>query len=72
MRKRSAEDVLKMMIELLTLYIEELAEYKNVAGQQFEYGEKTAYTECLEWIQTWKNAEINGLNFEIESRYSLD
>ena len=72
MEKRNAEDVLKMMIEMLVLYVEELAEYKNEAGQQFEYGEKTAYTECLEWIKSWKDAKTNGLNFEIESRYPLD
>lgn len=72
MEKRDAEEVLKTMIELLILYVEELAECKNVAGQEFEYGEKTAYTECLEWIERWEDAKNNGLNFEVESRYPLD
>lgn len=71
MRKKNAEEVLEMMIELLLLYLEELFEYKDVEGQQFQYGERTAYTECLEWIQMWKYAELNGLDFDIEKRYPL-
>lgn len=71
MQKRSAEEVLEMMIERLLLYLEELCEYKNAAEQQFEYGERTAYTECLEWIQQWKDAERKGLNFNIEKVYPL-
>ena len=71
MQKRSAEEVLEIMIDLLLLYIDELFEYKDVAGQQFQYGERLAYTECLEWIQEWKYAEINGLDFDIEKRYPL-
>ena len=71
MEKRSAEEVLEMMIELLLIYIDELFEYKDVAGEQFQYGERTAYTECLEWIQLWKYAAINGLDFDIEEKYPL-
>lgn len=71
MQKRSAEEVLEILIELLLLYLEELFEYKDVEGQEFQYGERTAYTECLEWIQEWKYAAINGLNFDIEKKYPL-
>ena len=71
MQRKNAEEVLEMMIELLVLYLEELFEYKDVEGQQFQYGERTAYTECLEWIQEWKYAGINGLDFDIEKRYPL-
>ena len=71
MQKRSAEEVLEIMIDLLLLYIDELFEYKDIEGQQFQYGERLAYTECLEWIQEWKYAEINGLDFDVEKRYPL-
>ncbi len=72
MRKRSAEEVLKTMIERLTLYLEELSKCGAVAGELFQYGEKTAYTECLEWIRFWEYAEDYSLDFEVESRYPLD
>lgn len=71
MKKRSAEEVLEILIDLLLLYIDELFAYKDVEGQQFQYGERLAYTECLEWIQEWKYAEVNGLDFDIEKRYPL-
>ena len=71
MYERSAEEVLEMMIEILLGYLEELFEFKDEAGQQFEYGERLAYTECLEWIQKWKYAKINGLDFDIEKKYPL-
>ena len=71
MKKKSAEEVLEMMIELLLIYVEELFEYKDIEGQQFQYGERLAYTECLEWIQMWKYAPINGLDFDIEKRFPL-
>ncbi len=71
MRKRNAEEVLAGLINLLLMHIEELFKYKNVEGQQFQYGERTAYTECLELIQEWEYAEVNGLDFEIEKDYPL-
>jgi hypothetical protein len=71
MYERSSEEVLERMIEILLNYIEELFDYKDEEGQQFQYGERLAYTECLEWIQEWKYAKINGLDFDIEKRYPL-
>lgn len=68
---KSAEDVLKKLIGILLLYLEELSGYKDVEGQQFEYGERLAYTECLECIQLWKRAKKYGLDFDIEKKYPL-
>lgn len=71
MGTKSAEEVLEMMIRTLLVYIEELFEYKDTKDQQFQYGERSAYTECLEWIQSWRYAKINGLDFDIEQKYPL-
>ena len=71
MHKKNAEEVLEIMIKILKMYIEELFEFKNVEGEQFQYGERVAYTECLELLQEWKYAAINGLDFDVEARYPL-
>ena len=71
METKSAEEVLEMMIKTLLVYLEELFEYKDIKTQQFQYGERLAYTECLEWIQSWEKAKINGLDFDIEQKYPL-
>ena len=71
MQKQDAEVILKGMIECILLYLDELKEFQNCEKQQFQYGERTAYTECLEWIQLWAFAEENGLDFDIEKRYPL-
>ena len=71
MEKRSAEEVLNWMIRRLTSYLEELAECTDCVEEQFVYGEKTAYTECLEWIEHWEQAEAHGLDFDVEKRYPL-
>lgn len=71
LQTKNAEDILKKLIDLLLLYLEELSEYKDTKEQQFEYGEKLAYTECLECIQLWEHANQNGLGFDIEKRYPL-
>lgn len=72
MRKRNAEEVLGFMIERLLAYIEELKEYQDEAGEQFEYGERVAYTECIEWIEGWEKSKERGLNFNIEEKYPLE
>ena len=58
------------MVQRLTAYLEELREAR-AAGEDFAYGEKTAYTECLELIQLWEGAKENGLDYEIEKKYPL-
>lgn len=71
MKKRSAKEVLESVIELLLKYISELFEYKDSETYQFQYGERTAYTECLEYIRQWEYAEACGLDFDIEEKYTL-
>ncbi|MBS5023627.1 MAG: hypothetical protein KH054_10795 [Firmicutes bacterium] len=56
------------MISTFTDYLRELSEKEN---DEFGYGEKTAYVECLEIIQQWEKAKENGLDYEIEKFFSL-
>ncbi len=63
----NSEQVLEYMIELLLEYVDELFCENN----DFCYGERTAYTECLEIIQYWKKAKFKGLDFDIEKKYPL-
>lgn len=71
MQKLNSMDLLKYMIELLTSYLEELSDIQDLPEQEFSYGEKTAYTECLEILSLWEDAKENGLNYEVEKRFPL-
>ena len=71
MEKKSAEETLKVVIDRIVVSLEELGEVGDSEKEQFQYGEKTAYVECLEWIQLWISADENGLDFEIEKRFPL-
>lgn len=66
-----AKEVLEHMAERLLEYLEELKDIKPDDADCFGYGERTAYTECLEMIQLWENAKQAGLDFEIEKKYPL-
>ena len=68
--KRSAKEVLEYMASVLLMYLEELSGVGS-SDDPFLYGEKTAYTECLEWVQIWDEAEKNSLDFHVETRYPL-
>lgn len=68
MQKKSATQVLKDMIMLLTEYLTELS---NSDSTEFVYGEQTAYVECLEFLSHWEHAEENGLDFDVEKRFPL-
>lgn len=71
MKKKNATELLSMIISLLITYLEELSDATSLDVDQFSYGEKTAYTECLEWLQLWNFAESFGLNFDVEERFPL-
>ena len=66
-----AEEILAYLAGLLMMYLEELKDAKGAGENSFQYGEQTAYTECLEIIQVWKGATKIGLDFDIEKRYPL-
>ena len=52
--------------------LKELQKIKSDDENHVAYGEKTAYVECLEWLQTvWEDAKKNGLNFDIEKVFPL-
>ena len=67
----TAEEVLKYMIKILLEYIEDLKDFKYEPLEMFCYGERLAYTECLEIIQKWDKAKLFGLHFNIEQKYPL-
>lgn len=69
--KQSADEVLKDMIGLLLQYVDELSKEQSDKNAEFAYGERTAYTECLEMLQKWENAEAAGLDFDVEEKYPL-
>lgn len=63
------EEIYDYLKELLLFYLEDLKDVKEDA--LFAYGEKTAYTECLEILQCWEHAATKGLDFDIEEKYPL-
>lgn len=71
MQKKNAEKILKDLIELLKNYLTDLSDITDEPNAQFEYGEKCAYTECLEFIQWWKKATKNGLDIDIEKNFPI-
>ncbi len=71
MQKKNANQVLIDMIALLNHYLIELSDIRDTPNQQFAYGEKTAYTECLEILSQWEHAKENGLEGNIETLFPL-
>ncbi len=68
MKKLTAEETLKYVAEKLNY---SLAELQGVEEEDFIVGERTAYVECLEWLQRWERAAENGLGYDIEKRFPL-
>ena len=64
----NAEDVIVYLIDLLTDYLDELDTYEQ---NDFTLGEKTAYVETLEILQSWKDAKSHGLDYRIEDKYKI-
>lgn len=71
MKKLNSYETLIYIIDLFTYYLDQLIDVKDVDDEQFLYGEKTAFVECLEVIQYWEGASKNGLDYKIEERYPL-
>lgn len=69
MKKMTADEILKYIIELFIYYLNSSEKEYNSDG--FVFGERTAYVECLEIIQYWEHSHINGLNFDIEKRFPV-
>ena len=60
MKKHTAHDILIKITETLLKYLEELSCLEK--SNEFAYGERVAYIECLEIIQVDKFVEL-GYNF---------
>lgn len=71
MQKKTAEQTLLYMIQVLSTYLVELLDVHDDQPDQFAYGEKTAYTECLEIIAKWEHAQRYGLNGNVEEHFPL-
>ncbi len=65
----TAEQALAYLIKTLETNLLELLEldHKN----EFVVGEWYAYTECLEMITRWKEANKFGLDYEPEKRFNI-
>ena len=71
---KKSEEILANLIELLTTYLTELNGARvDAPKDQFAYGEKTAYVECLEYLAEWEGAVAYGLKSadDVERRYPL-
>ncbi len=55
--------------EYLESCLEEL--YEEEDTNDFIYGEKTAYVDCLELLQKTMGTQITGVNYVVEERYPL-
>ncbi len=71
MKKYTAEELVRYMIRLFFMYVKELYACEDGENAQFIYGERTAYTECLEILRMWERAEACGFDFDIENIFPL-
>ncbi len=71
MKEKTAVETLIYLIDLLVSYLEDFKNRNNLCNNEFILGERTAYVECLEILQMWKDAFKNGLNFDIEKRFPI-
>lgn len=71
MKKFTAEEVMEELLATVMESLEDLTDVRNALGEQFAYGEKTAFVEIAEILQRWEKASAYGLNFNIEDKYPL-
>ena len=70
MEEKNAVALVTYMTVLLKEYLEDLSEVADTRAEQFLYGEKIAYIECLEILQGWMKKDA-ALDNEIERKYRL-
>lgn len=63
--KDREEDLLTYLTDLFEEYLFELKETKKRTENQFAYGEKVAYTECLDLIRMWRESQKRKLDFSV-------
>lgn len=68
MSNKTDEEVLLILKDTIEISLEEISALKRTS---FLFGEKMAYVECLEIIQSWEKAKEIGLNYDIEERYPV-
>ena len=71
MKKLCAEDALAYLVKNLLNNLEELRAVGRDHENQFAFGEKTAYVECLEMLCLWVGAEKIGLDADVERCFPL-
>lgn len=71
MKQLTAKETLSYVIRVVTEYLNEIQRQDPNNQDDFTYGAKTAYVECLEMIQFWEEADNEGLDYNIEDLYPL-
>ena len=67
----NAEKTLSYAINHLLTNLQELSDISDCPSQAFDFGQKTAFVECLEMLQFWTEAKDGILNFDIEEKFPL-
>ncbi len=63
--KDREEDILTYLTDLFEEYLSELKEIKEEDENQFAYGEKVAYMECLDLIRMWRESQKRKVDFSV-------
>ncbi len=67
-----AEKTLSYAINHLLINLYELSDISDCPSQAFDFGQKTAFVECLEMLQLWEKAKDGILNFDIEEKFPIN
>ncbi len=67
--QRTTDKIIQRIKEYLERCLDEL--YEETETNDFIYGAKSAYVECLELLQSLKSSKRLGLHYNIEEKYPL-
>ncbi len=65
----TAEETLKAIISAVTWTLNDIM--SDTVDNDFTYGERTAYVDCLEQIQQWEKADRMGLDYNVANKYKI-